>query len=74
MDQELLTIEQAAAFLQKHMNSVRRLLRQDKLPGVKVGGEWRIRKTDLIAMFEGRKPAASEGPAPNPARTGTAGD
>ncbi len=72
MDEELLTIEQAAVLLQKHQNSVRRLLRQGKLPGVKVGGEWRIHKAALIAMFEVKKPPASAGPEPG--RSGTEGD
>jgi excisionase family DNA binding protein len=71
MEDELLTIEQAAVLLQKHQNSVRRLLRQDKLPGQKVGGEWRIKRSALMAMFDGKKPPAHETPE---RKNGTEGD
>lgn len=54
MDDELLTPEESAAFLKMHIDSVRRLLRSGKLPGVKVGGGWRIPKSALKAMLEGR--------------------
>ncbi len=36
-----------------HVDSVRRLLRQKKLPGVKVGGGWRIPRAALVRMLAG---------------------
>jgi len=74
MEEELLlTPEKAADLLGIHKESARRLLRQGKLPGVKVGGGWRIpRSRRLQDMLDGkpaagkkrtvpRKPAASAG-------------
>jgi excisionase family DNA binding protein len=53
MSDELLTPEAAADYLKMHVDSVRRLLRQRKLPGVKVGGGWRLKKTVLDSFLEG---------------------
>jgi excisionase family DNA binding protein len=62
MDEDaLLTPEESAKYLKMHVDSVRRLLRNDKLPGVKVGGGWRIPKKALDDMLAG-KPAAGEKP------------
>ncbi|HWQ96469.1 MAG TPA: helix-turn-helix domain-containing protein [Clostridia bacterium] len=55
-EDELLTPEESATVLKIHVDSVRRLLRQKKLPGVKIGGGWRIPKAALRSMLEG-KPA-----------------
>lgn len=44
----VLTVEQAAEVLQLHFTTVKRLLKQGKLPGRKVGRQWRINKTDLM--------------------------
>lgn len=56
-EDELLTPEESATFLKMHVDSVRRLLRQGALPGVKVGGGWRIPKDALRSMLAGQKPA-----------------
>jgi excisionase family DNA binding protein len=58
-DDVLLTPEDSAKYLKMHVDSVRRLLRTGKLPGVKVGGGWRIPKAALDNMLAG-KPAAGE--------------
>ena len=50
---DLMTPEAAAEYLKMHVDSVRRLLRQKKLPGVKVGGGWRIKRAVLDALLEG---------------------
>ena len=43
MDDELLTVEEAAKRLKMHVGTVRRLLRDKRLPGVKVGPrQWRV--------------------------------
>lgn len=41
-DIRYLTIEEAATLLRMHPDTVRRLLREKRLPGKKVGREWRI--------------------------------
>lgn len=58
---QLLTPEQSAEYLQMHVDSVRRLLRTGKLPGVKVGGSWRVLKTELDKMLSGGSPSTIAG-------------
>jgi excisionase family DNA binding protein len=55
---ELLTPEESAKYLKMHVDSVRRLLRNGKLPGKKVGGGWRIPKSALDEMLRGDQPVA----------------
>ena len=74
MEDELLTPEESAAMLKMHLDSVRRLLRQGKLPGVKVGGAWRIPRSTLRDMLAGKKPAASDRGSDPEGHTGTHGD
>ena len=44
---DILTAEEVAALLRLSLDSVRSLLRQRRLPGVKIGKEWRVRRQDL---------------------------
>jgi excisionase family DNA binding protein len=63
MDDELLTVEQAAQKLQMHPDTVRRLLREKTLPGVKMGPrQWRVPASALRHYVNGQlgKPAAGE--------------
>ncbi len=50
---ELLTCEEAAAYLRVHPRTVGRLLKEGRLPGVKVGRQWRLRRADLDAHLSG---------------------
>ena len=50
-DHELLTCEEAAAYLRLAPQTVYRLLRAGALPGVKVGRQWRVRRADLDAYL-----------------------
>jgi len=61
-DHQLLTVEEAAAHLRLNPQTVYRLLRAGKLPGVKVGRQWRVRLVDLEAHLTS--------PPVNPAREG----
>jgi excisionase family DNA binding protein len=47
---EMMTVEQAAAFLQCSKRNVYDRLRRGTLPGLRVGHEWRIPKSELIAL------------------------
>jgi excisionase family DNA binding protein len=47
MDKEILTIEQAAKFLQLSKRSIYKLLREDKIPGRKILNKWRFEKENL---------------------------
>ncbi len=51
----LLTVDQAAEYLQVNPQVVRRWLREKKLPGFKVGHDWRIDEKDLAAVIEEAK-------------------
>lgn len=53
-DHELLTPEEAARYLRVNPQTVYRLLRGGRCPGVKIGRQWRIRKTDLDAHLCGQ--------------------
>ena len=60
MEDELLTVEEAAGRLKMHPVTVRRLLRDGQLPGRKIGArQWRISADALKAYVDGgQKPAA----------------
>lgn len=55
---ETLTVEEAARLLRLSPYTIRKLARQGRLPGRKVGRSWRFRKDLLLAWLEGRR----EGP------------
>jgi excisionase family DNA binding protein len=46
----LLTVEEAAGLLRVHRNTIKRLLREGKLAGTKVGRAWRVRREVLMAF------------------------
>ena len=46
-----LTIAQAAASLQMNAEVLRRMCRDGRIPAAKFGDLWRIRQSDLNAMF-----------------------
>ena len=51
-EDEYLTTEEAAKLLKLHRDTVRRLIRERKLPYVKVGSQYRLRRKDLEAWLE----------------------
>lgn len=52
---EVLTVEEVAEILKVNIDTVRRLLRQGELPGVKVGRHWRVEREALRAYLQGRQ-------------------
>ena len=55
MDQDLLTVTQTAEKLQLHAVTVRRMLRDGKLPGLKFGKkEWRVPVKALREFIESK--------------------
>ena len=52
MADELETTDFAADFLKVHPETVRRLIRSGELPAVKVGRNWRVRRSDLQRILE----------------------
>ncbi|ADL08282.1 MEDS domain-containing protein [Thermosediminibacter oceani] len=51
MNEELLTVEEVSKILRTTPNTIYRWLRAGKLPGVKLGKEWRIRKEILASKL-----------------------
>ncbi len=46
-DVKVLTAEEVARYLRIHPYTVKRLARTGKLPGFKVGGQWRFHKAEI---------------------------
>ena len=62
--QETLTPEEAAQYLRVNPQTVYRLLRNGKLPGAKIGHQWRIRRADLEALLHGHEAPLPSDSAP----------
>lgn len=52
----ILSPEEAARYLKVDLHTIYRNLRRGKLPGGKVGRQWRIRKSDLDRFLAGGGP------------------
>jgi excisionase family DNA binding protein len=55
LENETITPEEAAEILRVNTHTVYRALRAGKLPGGKVGGQWRIRRCDLEEHLRGQR-------------------
>lgn len=51
----ILTVDETAKYLKVNPQVIRRWLREKKLPGFKVGHDWRIDEKDLAALIEQAK-------------------
>ncbi|MBM3500603.1 MAG: helix-turn-helix domain-containing protein [Armatimonadetes bacterium] len=49
---EILTTEEAAQYLKTSPDTIKRLARAGRIPGVKFGRAWRFRKRDIEAPFD----------------------
>jgi excisionase family DNA binding protein len=54
----LLSVEELAQTLQVTTGTVYRLVREDGLPGVRVGGQWRFRRDEFERWLDSRHRAA----------------
>lgn len=52
MSDELMTPEQVADWMQVHVGTVYRWLKEDKLPAVRIGRVYRIPRTEVLAMVK----------------------
>jgi excisionase family DNA binding protein len=48
---DVLTAPEAAEYLRTSVDAVKRLARQGRIPGAKIGRGWRFRKSDLDELF-----------------------
>lgn len=55
MENEIMTISQAATYLQVCQKTVRRLIDSKKLVASKVGNTWRIKRMDIEKYLEENK-------------------
>ncbi|MDN3489727.1 helix-turn-helix domain-containing protein [Pseudoalteromonas sp. APC 3694] len=55
MTDEILTIQEVAAYLKLNEKTAYRLVSKGKLPGFKVGGSWRFKRVDLDKWIEEQK-------------------
>lgn len=53
-DIRLLTLSEAANLLQVSTRTLQRMIRNGELPAFKVGGQWRLRETQLRQWVESR--------------------
>ncbi len=69
-DETFLTTDEVLAYLQVNRTTVYRLIKAGKIPAVKVGRQWRFRKTDIDAWLERershRVPPVLSSPTPAP--------
>ena len=59
----LLTLSEAAELLHVSTRTLQRMIRRNDLPAFKVGGQWRVRESQLaqwIQFREGSDPAAEK--------------
>lgn len=57
-DIRLLTLAEAADILQVSTRTLQRMIRSDRLPALKVGGQWRVRREQLRQWVENHEGAA----------------
>ncbi len=56
----LLTLDEAAALLQVSKRTLQRMIKINQLPAFKVGGQWRVRETQLRQWVEHRESSGTE--------------
>ncbi|TMC23434.1 MAG: helix-turn-helix domain-containing protein [Chloroflexi bacterium] len=51
MEPKLYTVEDVARILKKHPDTIRRLIRQKKIPARKIGGTWYVSEETLRRLM-----------------------
>jgi len=52
---QLLTLTEAARLLHVSTKTLQRMIRSGDLPALKVGGQWRLRESQLVNWIESRE-------------------
>lgn len=50
---QIYTVEEVAKYLRKSKQTIRKLVKQGKIPAVKIGGSWMITETTLQRLLAG---------------------
>ena len=53
-EQDVLTLDEAASYLRLHRRTVEAMLLKGTLPGKKIGRQWRILKSELLAFLRSK--------------------
>lgn len=53
-DSEILTLDEVATYLKAGKKTVYRLAQQGEIPGFKLGGTWRFRRSELDLWIAGQ--------------------
>ena len=61
MEDDILTIREVAEFLKLTEKTAYRLVSEDKLPGFKVGGSWRFRKSEIDQWIRQQRKMKKDG-------------
>ncbi len=52
MPDEIMGVKEVAEYLKIKEQTVYKLLQQGKLPALKIGGQWKVKKSHLDKMFD----------------------
>lgn len=58
IDEAFLTTEEVLEYLQVNLRTVYRLIKAGRIPAVRVGRQWRFRKSDIDAWLDSQRPRA----------------
>ena len=58
IDETFLTTEEVLEYLQVNLRTVYRLIKAGKIPAVRVGRQWRFRKSDIDTWLDSQRPRA----------------
>jgi excisionase family DNA binding protein len=56
LDDEIFSIKEAAAYLKLSHTTIRQAIKEGRLPAAQLRGQWRIKKSDLDALFKKHQP------------------
>jgi excisionase family DNA binding protein len=71
IDETFLTTEEVLEYLQVNLRTVYRLIKAGKIPAVRVGRQWRFRKSDIDMWLDSQRPRAGGGARPAPVAAAT---
>lgn len=64
LDEAFLTTDDVLGYLRVNLRTVYRLIKAGKIPAVRVGRQWRFRKSDIDAWLESQRASRTRVPAP----------
>ena len=67
IDETFLTTEEVLEYLQVNLRTVYRLIKAGKIPAVRVGRQWRFRKSDIDMWLDSQRPRANAPAVSRPA-------